>query len=124
MALFLTKCHFNQGTSYTFSKGGMKMVYRPTVRNPDIYKNYVDDLFKATRLDRNQIIRLALFTAAHSSEFNDILKKHKIDDVTLPRPEWGRDEERAWMDQNYIKKKPEPAPIRVINKGGITIRLG
>ena len=65
-----------------------------------------------------------MFIAAHSQEFNDILQKYKIADVPLPRPEWGIDEESAWLEQNYIKKKPDPVPIKIINKGGITIRLG
>lgn len=42
------------------------MVYRPTVRYPDVYKNYIENIYKATNLDRYQIIRLALFIAAHS----------------------------------------------------------
>lgn len=99
------------------------MVYRPTVRYPDIYKTYVDDLFKATNLDRNQIIRLALFIAAHSNEYKSILEKHKRADVTLPCPGWGIDEEEAWKEQNYTRKE-DPQRHRIIEKGGITIRIG
>lgn len=99
------------------------MVYRPTVRYPDIYKDYVDAVYKATTLDRNQIIRLALFASAHSAAFNNILKKHKTGDVPLPSPEWGIDEERYWMDQNYSKKEYIPESIKIIDQGGITFRL-
>lgn len=117
------------------------MTYRPTVRYPDIYKDYVEDVYKATHLDRNQIIRLALFIAAHSPEYNAILQKYKIDDVSLPHPVWEKDEERAWKEQNYIKKQitPDPSPntmndkagvhpppplIKIIEKGGIQIKIG
>ncbi|NGY76296.1 hypothetical protein F6Y02_07940 (plasmid) [Bacillus megaterium] len=34
--------------------------YRPTVRYHSIYRTYVDSLFQATELDRNQIMRCAL----------------------------------------------------------------
>ena len=59
------------------------MVYRPTVRYSDVYKTYVDSVFKSTR-HRNQIIRLALFVAAHSEEYKSILEKYKHTDVSLP----------------------------------------
>lgn len=99
------------------------MTYRPTVRYPDIYKEYVESVFKATTLDRNQIIRLALFVAAHSNEYKAILEKHKIPDVPLPQPYWGRLEHEAWQDQSYTKKKPAQT-IKVIDQGGITFKLG
>jgi rubrerythrin len=81
------------------------MVYRPTVRYPEIYRDFVEDIFKATSLDRNQILRLATFAAAHSKEFQSILEKHKFGDVPLPHPDWGLDEEECWKNQNYIKEK-------------------
>jgi hypothetical protein len=100
-------------------------MYRPTVRYSDSFKNYVDDLFNATHLDRNQIMRSALFAAAHSKEFQSILGKYKKRDVTLPQACWGLDEEHCWKNQNYIPK-PKTAEIpktqaiiRIINKGGI-----
>jgi len=99
------------------------MVYRPTVRYPDVYKNYIENVYKATDLDRNQIIRLALFVAAHSEEYKGILQKHKMADVPLPCPDWGRNEEGYWKDQNYIKKQ-NLAPIKIIEQGGIKIILG
>lgn len=98
------------------------MVYRPTVRYPDVYQSYVENVFKSTTLDRNQIIRLALFTAAHSEEFKTILKKHKIADVPLPLPEWGLDEEECWKEQNYTIK-PNVTPISIVEQGGIKFVL-
>lgn len=100
-------------------------MYRPTVRYDDVFKDYIDRLFNTTHLDRNQIIRCALFAAAYSSEYQCILEKYKKSDVTLPQPDWGLDEEDYWKNQSYIptskeQKKPVHAEIiRVINKGGI-----
>jgi len=101
------------------------MVYRPTVRYPDTYEKYVKEAVEATHLDGNQIIRLALFMAAHNKEFQNILEKYKKSDVTLPQADWGLDEDEAWKNQNYtvkpkVQKKPTHVEsIRVINKGGI-----
>jgi hypothetical protein len=100
-------------------------MYRPTVRYSDSFREYIDRLFNATHLDRNQLLRAALFAAAHSKEFQSIVQKYKKCDVTLPQAHWGREEERLWKEQNYIPKtkKIEPeqtqAVIRVINQGGI-----
>lgn len=121
------------------------MTYRPTVRYPDLYKDYIEGVYKVTSLDRNQIIRLALFTAAHSPEFNAILQKYKLENVPLPYPNWEMDEEGAWKEQSYIKKltnqpeEPEtPSPviddkkqfiqnpplIKIKNQVGIQFRIG
>jgi dsDNA-binding SOS-regulon protein len=101
------------------------MVYRPSVRYADAYQKYVQELDETTHLDRNQIIRLALFLASHSDEYQSILKKYKKPDTTLPQPHWGRDEDDLWKKQNYIPKSKAPEirktveTIRIINKGGI-----
>jgi hypothetical protein len=85
----------------------------------------VKEIDDSTWLDRNQIIRLALFVAAHSREYYSILEKYKKHDVFLPQADWGRDEEDCWKNQNYIPKPKElespkqPQVIKVINKGGI-----
>jgi hypothetical protein len=76
------------------------MVYRPTVRYHSTFKKYVDELFCATHLDRNQIIRAALFAAAHSKEFQSILHSNKKKDVPLPRPIWALDQSELWREQN------------------------
>ena len=87
------------------------MVYRPTVRYADEYENYVMKVDEATHLDRNQIIRLALFLAAHSSEYRMILEKYKKHDAILPQADWGREEDEYWQNQHCTpipkeKKKP------------------
>ena len=104
-------------------------MYRPTVRYPDVFKEYVDALFGKTKLDRNQIFRLALFAAAHSQEFQDILKKHSFGDVLLPRPPWMLDDEACWKGNHYsgsAYKRPQPKLDKVIRfkeKGGIKLTL-
>ncbi|WP_041100869.1 hypothetical protein [Bacillus badius] len=84
------------------------MAYRPTVRYHSYFKGYVDDLFRATHLDRNQIIRAALFSAAHSKEFQSLLLENKKKDVPLPRPKWVLNQAALWRKQNPdIKEKGE-----------------
>ncbi len=75
-------------------------MYRPTVRYADIYKTYIDSLFRATTLDRNQIIRAALFAAAFSPSFESILDRYRKKDVPLPQPLWEEDQHELWMEQN------------------------
>ncbi|MFS0907253.1 hypothetical protein AB3N02_30185 [Priestia aryabhattai] len=58
--------------------------YRPTVRYHSIYRTYVDSLFQATELDRNQIMRCALFTAAHNPIFLALMNQYKMNDVSPP----------------------------------------
>jgi hypothetical protein len=74
-------------------------VYRPTVRYAPVFRDYVDAVFHATTLDRNQIFRAALFTAAHSKEFHDILKQYQKKDVPLPRPAWKLSDHQFWLEQ-------------------------
>jgi hypothetical protein len=75
-------------------------VYRPTVRYSPVFRDYVNAVFHATTLDRNQIIRAALFTAAHSMEFQELLKQYQKKDVPLPRPKWGLSDHQFWLEQS------------------------
>lgn len=75
-------------------------MYRPTVRYSEAYKNHINDLFRATTLDRNQILRLALHVAAHSNQFKQILSKYKKGDVPIPHPDWGLDFNGLWMENS------------------------
>jgi len=81
------------------------MVYRPTVRYADIFKDYVDDIFHATTLDRNQIIRAALFTSICSKEFQSLIKQYKKKDVPLPSQYWSIEQHELWMEQNPVITK-------------------
>jgi hypothetical protein len=75
-------------------------MYRPTVRYADCYQQYVDKMFQSTTLDRNQIIRAALFTAAHSDEFLKLMKQNQKADVPLPSPLWDLDNTTLWREQS------------------------
>jgi hypothetical protein len=78
-------------------------MYRPTVRYSEIYREYVDEVFHATNLDRNQIIRLALFVAANSPEYNEILSEYRKADVLLPRPKWSPNQSALWQSQEPME---------------------
>ncbi|OVE34557.1 hypothetical protein CCZ20_25855 [Priestia aryabhattai] len=73
--------------------------YRPTVRYHSIYRTYVDSLFQATKLDRNQIMRCALFTAAHNPVFLALMNQYKMSDVPLPSSPWQPSSHPLWMEQ-------------------------
>ncbi|MED1472632.1 hypothetical protein [Bacillus salipaludis] len=101
------------------------MAYRPSVRYADAYKKYIEEVDESTHLDRNQIIRLALFTAAQCKKYQSILKKYIKGGASLPQAEWGWEDEGLWRFQNYTPKPinnrtpKKVETIRVINKGGI-----
>lgn len=85
-------------TSFTIER--VLALYRPTVRYSDVYKAYVDDLFHATTLDRNQIIRAALFVAGHSEEFTKLMNDYKKGDVPTPSPAWSLSNRALWLQSN------------------------
>jgi hypothetical protein len=62
------------------------MDYRPTVRYSDDMKAYVDDLFYATHLDRNQLFRAALFFFGSDSLSKNFLETHVKKQMQLPSP--------------------------------------
>lgn len=79
-----------------------KRTYRPTVRYHSIYRTYIDSLFQATELDRNQIMRCALFTAAHNPHFLKLMNEYKTSDVPLPSPLWSHSVHQIWLEQEPI----------------------
>jgi hypothetical protein len=91
-------------------------MYRPTVRYSEVYRDYVDQVFHATTLDRNQIIRLALFIAANSPDYNAILSEYKKADVPLPRPTWRPNQSALWMEQDP-ELKEEGEDVNAIDGG-------
>lgn len=97
-------------------------MYRPTIRCSDIYKDYINDLFHATNLDRNQIIRASLFSAAHSELFQGIIKEHLKKDVTPPLPAWESKDNRLWMEQDP-KIKGEERDVNAIETGRVEIKV-
>lgn len=80
-------------------------MYRPTVRYDDIFREYVNSLFHVTHLDRNQIIRAALFVAGHSKDFHNLMNEYKKIDVSIPSPLWDSDQHRYWMEQSPGKEE-------------------
>ena len=92
-------------------------MYRPTVRYDDVFKDYINSLFHATYLDRNQIIRGALFAAAYSKEFRELLTDYKKKDVPLPLPLWDGNQHRYWMEQcPGIKEEKGGKDVNDINE--------
>ncbi|WP_243495825.1 hypothetical protein [Priestia aryabhattai] len=81
------------------------IAYRPTVRYNNIYRTYVDALFKTTTLDRNQIIRCALFAAAYNNRFLELMSHYKKGDVPLPSPLWQDSDHQLWLEQGVLKEE-------------------
>lgn len=73
-------------------------MYRPTVRYNDRFKEYVEEMFKSTHLDRTQIIRAALFIAAHTEEFKQLISRYKKKDVPLPSSPWWPTDHHLWLE--------------------------
>lgn len=90
-------------------------MYRPTVRYSNVYRTYVNHLFHATVLDRNQIIRCALFTAAYNPHFLQLMNQYKKSDVTLPSPLWNQSNNQIWLEQDIEVEKIEEVITRDIN---------
>lgn len=95
-------------------------MYRPTIRCSDVYKEYLDQLSDVTGLDRNQIIRLALFSAPFSNLFIAQIRE-KTGDVNtntpLPHPSWEAFDHHLWMEQDPKFEKREE---EVKNNEGVT----
>jgi len=106
------------------------MEYRPTVRYDMRFKDYVEGLFHSTNLDRNQIMRLALYVLGHTSEGMRILEEFQKDALTPPPlPSWELlDEWELWLGrkpngvgvENVRKNldtslKPKSQPIKIHN---------
>jgi len=73
-----------------------ELLYRPTVRYDPIYRKYVNELFHATDLDRNEIMRLALFCAPLGALFRSKVERHLKPGKTFPEAPWGPQDGRLW----------------------------
>lgn len=82
-------------------------MYRPTVRYDDLYQDYVTNLYNCTDLDRNQIIRAALFIAGHTEQFREIINPYLKRGMSFPEPLWSEDHHELWK-QKAIISKPRP----------------
>jgi hypothetical protein len=74
-------------------------LYRPTLRCSDVFKDYLQSLADVTGLDKNQLIRLALFSAPFNKLFIAQIEQ-KTGDVTLPSPTWEVFNHRLWIEQD------------------------
>lgn len=88
------------------------MTYRPTVRYDDRYQEYVEQLFRATTLDRNQIMRLALFMLGHTKEGEQLLRAHLKNNTSLPSPPWAITAHGLWLE------KTTKTPLEAGTSGG------
>jgi len=74
----------------------------------DCFKDWIEDVVKVTGLDRNQIIRLALFSAPFSAVFVAQINERKKYDVNLPPPPWKRESGGgAWRSSTWKKEERE-----------------
>ncbi|OIJ09429.1 hypothetical protein BKP35_16375 [Anaerobacillus arseniciselenatis] len=80
-------------------------MYRPAVQYDDDYRTFVSEVSKSTQLDRQQIIRAALFIAAHSLEYQMLLVPYLKEHMKLPIPNWTVDDHNMWLNQPIDPKK-------------------
>ncbi|GAE27117.1 hypothetical protein JCM9140_3233 [Halalkalibacter wakoensis JCM 9140] len=123
-------------------------MYRPTVRYDDAYKQYVENVFNSTHLDKSQIIRAALFIAGHTEQFSRIVEPYLKKGMSLPVPLWSEGQDELWLNQKatvvnepqiiekaiskeqprYQKRRVEEQPIaspKVFSPGGgVSIKFG
>ncbi|MFK3938959.1 hypothetical protein ACI2JA_15775 [Alkalihalobacillus sp. NPDC078783] len=97
-------------------------MYRPTVRYDEEFRKYVNNLFHATTLDRNQIIRAALFASAHSETFKGLISEHLKTDVPLSPLLWELSDYQLWMEQTW-KAKEEKGDVKDDLREVITRRM-
>lgn len=94
----------------------MGTVWRPALRCDSVYKNYIDSIYESTSLDKNQIMRLMMFIAAHSSEFKEILFEYRKNGVTsMPAAPWHSWEDVLWLNQTYKKSRGDTTPVTLDN---------
>lgn len=102
----------------------MGAAWRPAIRCDSTYRNYIDSLHASTILDKNQIMRLMMFVAAHSHEFIEILTEYKRDGVTtLPIAPWHGWEDAYWLNQTY-KSKSVGVTIENLENEEVSIQKG
>lgn len=96
-------------------------MYRPGIRMDNVYKEWVDELFHASKLDRNQIFRLALFVAAHSNEFRQELEPYMKPGKAFP-VKWQLSESDLWQKQQRSElneqttREADLGPVRRVGK--------
>jgi len=110
-------------------------MYKPTVRMSDCYRGWLDDMVKYTRLDKNQLIRLALFHAPYNKDFiTEVEIASRRNSGALPRPAWTKRDRQIWKEQSAEpeqRQRWEMPKSTVPNMqqmqtagGGISIKVG
>jgi len=101
--------------------------YRPTVRYDEKFRNYVNALHEATTLDRNQIMRLALYVLSFTVEGITILeafakpefKAADEVDVMIPLPEWDLFEDWSlWFGNENFQVEKEDVMMKMKKRIG------
>lgn len=102
----------------------MGTMWRPALRCDSSYRDYIDSLYKVTALDKNQIMRLMWFVAAHSEDFKIIISEYKKAGVNqLPLAPWHSWEDVLWLKQTY-KKKSDGTTQEKIDSKEVSIQKG
>jgi hypothetical protein len=90
-------------------------LYRPTVRYEEYFKEYIEELFHCTNLDRRELFRAALFFFGMDGLSKQFLLQHLKKDKQLPSPLGDR-----FCDHEFFMKDLE---IRKIIEGGRDVPL-
>lgn len=103
------------------------MAYEPKIRCADAYREYINSLYQATNLDRNQIMRLMMFAAPFSGLFLSTVegKFLKPGIAAAPSPSWTAKSDLLWLTQGgegYELQGEDQAAI-TINAGRIAVAL-
>ncbi|TDK58142.1 hypothetical protein E2K98_24815 [Bacillus salipaludis] len=77
----------------------MTSAYRTTLRMHPVFKDYLDELFHCTYLDRTQLIRLALATAPSNPEFIKLLRQYQKSKTSLPSIPWDVSDNTIFLEQ-------------------------
>lgn len=101
-------------------------VYRPTVRMDDTFQKYIEAAFHASTLDRNQIVRLMLFTAPLSAVYVGMLREWLHPGIDAPAPIWTRRDTDLWRQQTWenAERSGDVHDLHGTVGMGISVRVG
>lgn len=82
-------------------------MYRPPLRMDDAFQVWVNQMFHATGLDRNQIMRLAIFTAPFGALFKSKIDIHTRKNGLTPPPPWSPKHNDLWLRQTIGESRED-----------------
>lgn len=95
-------------------------IYEPRIRCAEAYRDYVNQLYANTTLDRNQIMRLMMFVAPFSGLFQSTVeKKLRQGRDSIPSPIWTPKADLLWLTQGGEGHQLQDKGAEVINVGTI-----